>query len=132
MPNHHVAKVNMPVGFASWEVFLANHMVVEQNSRPQAWLAPELNFFWFLEWILKIKYKWDDFIDMYKAWFIAKGFTQIEGIVNEKTFSLFVRFSSLCTILAMVTKLDHELVQMNVKIAFLHEVLDEEIFMDQS
>ena len=42
-----------------------------------------------------------------------------------------VRFASISTILALVARMDLELVQMDVKKAFLHRELDDIIFMDQ-
>ena len=83
------------------------------------------------KWVLKIKRNSDGSIERYKARLVAKGYTQREGIDYEETLSLVVRFASLRAILAIVAKLDLELVQMDVKTAFLHEELDEEIFMGQ-
>ena len=42
-----------------------------------------------------------------------------------------MRFASIRLILAIVTNLDLELYQMDVKTAFLNGELDEEIYMDQ-
>ena len=61
---------------------------------------------------------------------MPKGYTQREGVNYEETFSPVLRFASICLILAMVTSLDLELHQMDVKTAFLNGELDEEIFMD--
>jgi hypothetical protein len=63
---------------------------------------------------------------------MAKGYNQREGVDYEETFSLVVRFASICLILAMVASLDFELHQMDVKTTFLNGELDEEIFIDQS
>ena len=42
-----------------------------------------------------------------------------------------VRFASICLILDIVARMDLELYQMDVKIAFLNGELNEEIYMDQ-
>ena len=62
---------------------------------------------------------------------MAKGFTQIEGIDYEETFSPIVMFFSIHLLLALVAHLDLELFQLDVKTAFLNGNLKEEIYMDQ-
>ena len=48
-----------------------------------------------------------------------------------ETFSLVVRFASICLILAIVALLDLELYQMDVITAFLNGELDEEIYINE-
>jgi Reverse transcriptase (RNA-dependent DNA polymerase) len=62
---------------------------------------------------------------------VAKGFTQIQGIDYDKTFSPVARFESLQLLLALAVLLDWEIHQMDVKSVFLNGLLDEEIFMEQ-
>ena len=62
---------------------------------------------------------------------MVKGYIQSEGIDYEETFSLVIKSASICLILAIITHLDLELYQMNVKTVFLNGKLDEEIYMDQ-
>ena len=73
----------------------------------------------------------DGSIEKFTARLMVKGFTQIEGIDHEETFSPVVRFASIRLLLALVAYLDLELFQMDVKTAFRNENLKEEIYMDQ-
>ena len=62
---------------------------------------------------------------------MAKGYTQVEGVDYEETFSPVVRLASIHLLLALVAHLDLELFQKDVKIAFLNGSLEEEIYMVQ-
>jgi hypothetical protein len=52
------------------------------------------------KWIYKIKHAVDGSLEKFKARFVAKGFTQKEGIDYEETFALVVRYTSIRTIIA--------------------------------
>ena len=84
------------------------------------------------KWVLKIKLEVDGFIGKYKARLVAKGYTQQEGIDYEETFSLVVKFASICLILGIVAHKNLELHQMDVKTIFLNGDLNEEIYTKQS
>ena len=67
----------------------------------------------------------------YKARLVAKGYMQVQGTDYEETFSPVVRYESIRYLLAHVTLLDWEIKAMDVKLAYLHGVLEEEIYMEQ-
>jgi hypothetical protein len=67
----------------------------------------------------------------WKARLVVKGFEQREGIDFNEVFSPVVRHSSIRVMLAIVALFDLELEQLDVKTAFLHGDLDEEIYMTQ-
>ena len=45
-----------------------------------------------LRWIFKVKHVVDRGIEKYKAKFVVKGFSQVEGIDYEKTFTPVARY----------------------------------------
>ncbi|KAG8492333.1 hypothetical protein CXB51_009816 [Gossypium anomalum] len=67
----------------------------------------------------------------YKARLVAKSYAQKEGIDYNEVFSPVVKHSSIRILLALVAQYDLELVQLDVKTAFLHGDLEEEIYMTQ-
>ena len=67
----------------------------------------------------------------YKSRLVAKGFSQKEGIDYNEVFSPVVKHKSIRVLLAMVSCYNLELEQLDVKTAFLHGYLEEEIYMKQ-
>ena len=66
----------------------------------------------------------------YKAWLVGKGYTQVQGIDYEETFSPVARYKSIRYLLAHATLQDWEMEAMDVKLAYLHKMLEEEICME--
>ncbi|CAM0870358.1 unnamed protein product [Alopecurus aequalis] len=67
----------------------------------------------------------------FKARLVVKGFSQISGVDYNDVFSPVVKHSSIRTFFGIVAMRDLELEQLDVKTAFLHGELEEEIYMDQ-
>jgi len=67
----------------------------------------------------------------FNARLAAKDYVQREGINYNEVFSHVVKHSFICILLALAVQYDYELDQLDVKIAFLHDDLEEEIYMTQ-
>ena len=60
-----------------------------------------------------------------------KGFNQKKGIDFEEIFSPVVKMSFICVALGLAARLNLEVEQLDVKTAFLHGDLEEEIYIQQ-
>jgi len=80
------------------------------------------------KWVYKLKEE-DGGKHWYKARLVVKGFAQKKGIDFDEIFFLVVKMTSIRTILSLVAVEDLYLEQLDVKIAFLHGDLEEEIYM---
>jgi hypothetical protein len=81
------------------------------------------------KWLYKIKHV-DGSFEKHKARFVARGFSQKEGIDYEETFSLVARYTSIRTVIALAAKMKWKLHQMEVKTVFLNGVIEEEVYIE--
>ena len=80
------------------------------------------------KWIYKFKHAVDGGIEKYKAKFVARGFSQKEGIYYKENFSPISRYTSIRSVLSLATILKWKIHEMDVKTPFLNGVVEEEVY----
>jgi hypothetical protein len=66
-----------------------------------------------------------------KSHIVAKGYSQVQGVNYTDTYAPVAQMESMHSILHIGAVLDWEIHQLNVKTAFLHSDLEEEVYMEQ-
>lgn len=83
------------------------------------------------KWVFKTKRDSDGMVQKYKARLVIKGCARKKGIDYEETFAPVVRYGSIRYLIALASKFNLEINQMDAVTAFLQGDLDQEIFMTQ-
>ncbi|BBN68232.1 hypothetical protein Prudu_342S000300 [Prunus dulcis] len=81
-------------------------------------------------WVFTLKHKADGSIDRYKARLVVKDCTQIYRVDYLETFAAVANLNTVCVLLSLAANRYWPLLQFDVKNAFLHGDLKEEIYMD--
>lgn len=81
-------------------------------------------------WVFALKRNSRGEVVRYKARVVAKGYSQIHGVDYDEIYAPVVQYPTLRFLLAHVALNDMEMKQVDVKTAFLHGNLDEDIYMD--
>lgn len=77
------------------------------------------------KWIYKIKYHYDDSIEIYKAHLIAKGYTQVQGIDYHDTFAHVAKLVIIHFLLSITTIKNWSLHKLDANNAFLQGYFNE-------
>jgi hypothetical protein len=80
------------------------------------------------KWVFRHKTCADGTLERYKARWVVRGFTQRPGIDFTETFSPVVKPASIRTVLTVAALRSWPVHQLDVKNAFLHGILDEQVF----
>jgi hypothetical protein len=81
-------------------------------------------------WLYKLKHAADGNIERYKARFVARGFSQVEGVDYDETFASVARYTSIRSMISIATEMGWKIHQMDVKTAFLNGLIQEEVYIE--
>ncbi|GKV28744.1 hypothetical protein SLEP1_g37756 [Rubroshorea leprosula] len=84
-----------------------------------------------VKWVYKTKLKENGEIDKFKAHLVAKGYKQEFGIDYKEVYAPVARHDTIRLVIALAAQNSWPLYQLDVKSAFLHGDLDEEVFIHQ-
>lgn len=82
-------------------------------------------------WLYKVKQAVDGSVEKHKYRFLARGFSQVEMIENDETFSLVARYSLIRSIFSLSTQIGWKIHQMDVKTTFLNGTIEEEVYIEK-
>jgi hypothetical protein len=83
------------------------------------------------KWVFRNKQDEHGVVTRNKAWLVAKGYSQVEGLDFDETYALVARLESIRILLAYTTYHGFKLYQMDMKSAFLNGPIKEEVFVEQ-
>jgi hypothetical protein len=82
-------------------------------------------------WVFRNKQDEHGVVTRNKAWLVAKGYSQVEGLDFDETYAPVVRLESIRILLSYATYHGFKLYQMDVKSAFLNGPIKEEVYVEQ-
>ncbi|CAI7902910.1 unnamed protein product [Closterium sp. NIES-54] len=82
-------------------------------------------------WVLTTKYRINDIVEREKARLVVKGFTRVYGADYDEMYSPVSSYVTLRIFLSIVSALDLNLMQLDMKNTFLQSKLDKVLYMYQ-
>ena len=87
------------------EVMMEEYSSIMKNAVWEIVLRPEGKSIVTSRWLYKINHVADGNIKKFKARFVARGFSQVEGVNYEDTFAPVARYTSIHSIISIAVEL---------------------------
>ncbi|CAL9002860.1 unnamed protein product [Prunus brigantina] len=84
-----------------------------------------------VKWVFKTKFNENGEVDKYKARLVAKGYCQQHGIDYAEVFAPVARLDTIRIVISLAAQKAWVIYQLDVKSAFLHGEITEEVFVEQ-
>jgi hypothetical protein len=82
------------------------------------------------KWVFTVKQNLEGKVERYKARLVARGYSQTYGIDYDETFAPVTKMSTVRILISCAANFGRPLHQLDVKNAFLHGDLQEEVYME--
>ena len=82
------------------------------------------------KWVLRKKLKADKSLDKFRARLVARGFSQTHGVDYFETYAPTVQMVAVRILLSLAAVFDWEMEQVDIKSAYLHAPLTEDVYME--
>ena len=119
---------------AKWKEAMENEMRSHEKNQTWSLVARPPNAKLLKSrWVYKIKHKLDGSVDKYKARLVVKGCGQRPGVDYnlQEIFAPVARNESIRLLLSLAAERDWELGQLDIETAYLHGVVDRDIYMER-
>lgn len=84
-----------------------------------------------VKWIYKTKLNENGEVNKYKARLVAKGYSQEHGVDYNEVYAPVARMDTIRSILSTAARKGWNILQLDVKSAFLYWVLEEDVYIQQ-
>ncbi|KAJ9567262.1 hypothetical protein OSB04_003228 [Centaurea solstitialis] len=123
---------HMVVGDKNWKEAMQKE--IDSIERNQTWKLTELPAGYkpiALKWIFKLKRNAAGEVIKYKARLVAKGYVQQKGVDFDEVYAPVTRLETVRLLLALSAQEGWQIHHLDVKSAFLHDDLQEEVYVCQ-
>ena len=129
-PNNYLSAITSADGDFWKEAINDEYQSLQQNNTWSLTTLPAGRSAIKSRWVFKIKPGVRDSPPRYKARLVAKGFSQRYGLDYDETYAPVAKHDTIRVVLSLVAAYDLEMVQLDIKTAFLYGELNEEIYLE--